>query len=144
MNENNEIQMQALVGKHLLSGVDESILNIKRWDDDFENCQCINFVLDGKTYTAIEDPDDGYRSSMDKLIESEEVVSNVFSSIEVLCLYKDKTGNSYSTDCDILEFYDTENGKKVLEIGTDNTDDYYPSFVASFVPENFSKNNNIK
>jgi hypothetical protein len=140
MNENNEIEMQSLVGKHLLSGVDESHLGIKTWDDDFEDCQCINFILDGKTYTAIENPEDGYRSSMDKLIESEEIVSNTFASIEVLCLYKNKTNNRYSDDCDILEFYDTKNGKIVLEIGTDNTSDYYPSFVASFTPENFSCN----
>lgn len=135
MNENNEVEIRSLVGKHLLSGVDESRLNIKQWDGDFEDCQCINFVLDGKTYSAIEDPSDGWRSSMDRLIESNEIVSNMFVPIEVLCVYRDK---QHSTACDIIEFYDIKNGKKILEVGTDNSDDYYPSFVASWIPENIS------
>ncbi len=28
----------------------------------------------------------------------------------------------------------------VLEVGTDNSDDYYPSFVANFQPENMATN----
>lgn len=137
------IEMKSLVGKHLLSGVDEVNRKINTYGDYFEDCQCINFVLDGITYTAIEDPSDGYRSSLGDLLISDEKVSNNFEPVEVEVTYREKTeDNDWSTDCEILDFTDTKNGKKVLEIGTDNTDDYYPSFVACFTPENLSINEN--
>jgi hypothetical protein len=135
-----EIDMQSLVGKRLLSGVDESEISVKQYGDRFENCQCINFILDGVTYTAIENPDDGYRSSMDKIIVSGTKVTNTFAPIEVLVSYRDKTEGSYKGNCEILDFADTKNGKRVMEIGTDDSDDYYPSFVANWSPENLSIN----
>lgn len=139
MTDETEIDMQSLVGKHLLSGVDESQLEITRWTN-VENCQCINFILDGITYTAIEDPSDGYRSMMEKIIISETKVTNTFAPVEVLVSYRDKTEGSYKGDCEILDFTDTKNGKRVMEIGTDDSDDYYPSFVANWTPENLSVN----
>jgi hypothetical protein len=132
------IEFASLVGKHLLSGVDETNRQVKKWDF-FENCQCINFVLDGKTYTAIEDPQDGYRSSMEKLILSDDVVSNTFEPVEVLVVHRTQS-EGYSSNCDILDFFDTQNGKRVLVIGTDNNEDYYPAFVANWIPENLSIN----
>ena len=54
------MELQELVGLHKLSGVDMSNEKIKEeWGDSFEDCQVINFILDKKTYTAIEDPSDG-------------------------------------------------------------------------------------
>ena len=135
-----ELDMQTLVGKHLLSGVDESALKVEQYGGRFENCQCINFVLDGITYTAIEDPDDGYRSSLDKIIVSGTKVTNTFEPVEVLVSYRDKTEGIYKGSCEILDFTDTKNGKRVMEIGTDDSDDYYPSFVANWSPENLSVN----
>jgi len=137
---NMKIEMESLVGKHLLSGVDESKMSVNTYGDIFEDCQCINFVLDGVTYTAIEDPDDGYRSQMDKIVVGDTKVTNVFAPVEVLVSYRDKTEGSYPGECEILDFTDTKNGKRVMEIGTDNCDDYYPCFVASWMPENLSIN----
>ena len=134
------VDMKTLVGKHLLSGVDESSVVIERWGD-LENCQCLNFILDDLTYTAVEDPNDGYRSSMDALIVSGKKLTNTFDPIEVIVSYADKKVGSWGNDkCDILEFIDAKNGKKVLEVGTGDTDDYYPYFVASWMPENLSVN----
>lgn len=133
----NSIDMESLVGKHLLSGVDEENRKVEMWGD-LEDCQCINFVLDGVTYTAIEDPSDGYRSSLEGILVSDEKVTNNFAPVEVEVSYRTK--NSYMDDCEILDFIDTKNGKQIMEIGTDNTDDYYPSFVANFTPENMSIN----
>jgi len=39
--------------------------------------------------------------------------------------------------CDILQFLNPGSGKPIMEIGTSDTDDYYPGFVAEFHPENF-------
>ena len=39
-----------------------------------------------------------------------------------------------------LELLDCKTGKTVLEVGTENTDDYYPCFVANWSPENMACN----
>lgn len=136
--EEKLVEMESLVGKHTLSGVDEVLRKIEDGWHGFEDCQCINFVLDGKTYTAIEDPSDGYRSALEKIIESDEKVDNIFDPIDVVVTLREKS--RYGDYCEILDFIDIKNGKCVLEIGTDNTDDYYPSFVACWIPENMSIN----
>jgi hypothetical protein len=130
------MELEDLVGKHILSGVDEDSKSIERYGS-LENCNVINFVLDGTTYSATEDPEDGYRSSMDEIIVSDFTVKNSFAGIEVLGIMRGTT--DYSKN-DVIDFFDTKNGKLVLSVGTENTDDYYPSFVASFVPENMSVN----
>jgi hypothetical protein len=135
------IEFESLVGKHLLSGVDETNRKTERWHG-FADCQCINIVLDGKTYTAIEDPDDGYRSQLEGLFLSDEVVSNTFAPVEVIVSHRTRS-EGYTSECDILDFVDAKNGKRVLEIGTDNTNDYYPMFVASWTPENLSVNESV-
>jgi len=137
----NSIDMKSLVGKHVLTGVDEENRKIEHWGD-LEDCQCINFVLDGITYTAIEDPDDGYRSSLDGIIVSLDKVRNNFPPVEVIVSYRTKGESDWDdgNECDILDVVDVKSGKRVLEIGTDNTDDYYPCFVANFTPENFYYN----
>src|SRR3990167_2940722 len=116
-----------------------------RQDKYFQDCQCINFVLDGKTYTAIEDPQDGYRSSLDKIIVSDHKVENVFTPVEVVVSHIKDKGNKYNTNnCWILRFTDTTNGKVVLEVGTDDTDDYYPTFVSDWMPASLSINGELK
>ena len=125
-----------LVGEHLLSGVDFSTESIETWDHHFENCQVINFVLDGITYIASEDPDDGYRSSMREIVVSDYVVSNRFPAIRVMGKMRDP--GAYEND--VIELYDIKNGKLVLAVGTGDTNDYYPYWVAEFIPENMSIN----
>jgi hypothetical protein len=56
-----KIELENLIGEHLLSGVD----NIQV--DETEPIDAILFILDGVTYMAIEDPDDGYRSMLAEL-----------------------------------------------------------------------------
>lgn len=136
------MELKHLVGEHLLTAVDFSTEQIKQyeWSDDLENCQVARFCLDGNTYVAIEDPEDGYRSCMGSLIIDESVVSNQFPPQRVVCVHRTK--NEYN-DCDILEMIDVVTGKVVLEVGTDNSDYYYPSFVASFHPEAMAVNKEI-
>jgi hypothetical protein len=107
-----------------------------QWGDSFEDCQVINFVLDGVTYTAIEDPNDGYRSTMREIATSDKSVSNTFTGQEVLA--KMRENDKYEHD--ILDLIDVVTGKVVLSVGTGNTDDYYPYWVAEFTPENMGAN----
>lgn len=128
-----------LVGKHTLDAVDFSTESRKRWSDEYEDCEVCRFRLNGTVYAAVEDPDDGYRSSMRELIVDQHAkLQNVFPAIEVVGVHRTK--GKYSGEDDVLELIDTTTGKVVLEVGTDNVDDYYPGFVASFHPENMVTN----
>lgn len=128
------IELQALAGEHLLDAVDFSTEDVPRWYDasDFEHCQVMRFRLDGKVYTALENPVDGYRSCMRDLIVSESEMRNVFQPVRVVARHRSTNGD-YAAD--ILELVDAITGRTVIEVGTDNTDDYYPWFVAAFHPE---------
>lgn len=133
------MELTDLVGKHKLSGVDmlnESIEST--WGGRFEDCQVVRFILDGVTYSAIEDPNDGYRSSMEEIRIDSGVVTNTFPEQEVLCVYVDK--DCHEGDTDILEVRNINTGETILRIGTENTDDYYPSFACEWNPENMDIN----
>lgn len=65
---NDSIEFDALVGEHMLDAVDFATEKIQSYGDRFEDAQCMRFRLDGVVYCAIENPDDGYRSCLDKII----------------------------------------------------------------------------
>jgi hypothetical protein len=108
------------------------------------------FRLDGVVYEAIEDAEDDYRSSLEELRRAEEgtPMVNTFTPTHVKCEHVTRQGDrereaggySWGRDCDILRFVATGNGKVVLEVGTDNTDDYYPTCVLSFFPQDLPAN----
>jgi hypothetical protein len=94
-----------------------------------EDASAISFVLDGKGYMAIEDPNDGYRSAMEGLYEFDPaLVKNTFPPCRVVGEIQDGHNGT-------IAFKDQLTGKVVLEVGTNNSDDYYPSFVANFCPD---------
>lgn len=132
------MEVKDLVGLHKLSGVDMSHESIKTLGDSFEDANVINFVLDKKTYTATEDPSDGYRSSMRDIVVTDFRVRNTFPIIRVMGIMR--ANDTYGDENDVVDFYDVETAKVVLSVGTRNTDDYYPSFVAEFTPENMATN----
>lgn len=131
-NVGDLVELSDLVGKHELSGVDTSVAD----SGFYEDASYIVFIMDGVTYKAIEDPNDGYRSMMDKLFVCDDKVSNTF--------YPQVVTGHLSSDGDSIEFRDIDNGLIVLELGTDNSDSYYPSFVMCFTPENFEINRMAK
>lgn len=132
-----DVTLESLLGLHILSGVDRNHENIPdTYGDGFANCQVFNFCLDGKTYTACEDPDDGYRSCMRYLRESELPIMNAFAGVQVLGTMMAK--GTY--DNEVLQLIDCKTGKIVLEVGTSDSSDYYPCFVSSFSPENMAIN----
>ena len=81
-------ELKDLIGKHILSGVETGVLKRKRYWRE-EECAYVKFTLDGVTYLAIEDPDDGYRSYMEELEISEIPCKVNLPNIEVLCKMMD-------------------------------------------------------
>lgn len=137
--ENKEgVDLKSLVGEHVLDAVDESTEKVKRWGDNFEVSNVIRFRLDGKVYTAVENPDDGYRSSMEKIFVSDDEMKNVFPPQRVLGIHRTK--GEYSDVDDVLELRDIVTGGLVLEVGTSNVEDYYPCFVGRFDPKAMAVN----
>lgn len=132
------MELKDLAGEHMLDAVDFSNEQVKTWGDEFEACNVMRFRLDGKVYMATEDPSDGYRSSMRELAVGEWPMTNVFPPLRVVGRHR--TANEYGGSSDVLELLDAGTGKTVIEVGTDNDDDYYPSFVANFQPENMTPN----
>ena len=132
------IELSDLVGSGKLDAVDFGTESRERWAGEFEDCEVCRFRLNGTVYIAVEDPSDGYRSSLDELlVQKGAKLSNVFPKCRVVGVLRHR---SRYNSCEILELIDATTGKVVLEIGTDSTDDYYPSFVASFHPENMAAN----
>lgn len=131
-SEAGTVELKELLGKHVLTGVDFGMKpKATEWD---EAANTMSFVLDGRTLTAAEDPDDGYRSSLEELLETPDVVvKNVFVPCHVV-------GRAINEDVDVVELVDEQTGKVVLAVGTADADDYYPSYVADFTPENMASN----
>lgn len=98
----------------------------------------ISFQLNNTNITIFEDPDDGYRSHAGELITTEGYVPSVGHIPEWI---HEKVICTYCGNCeDILEVRSVVTGGILLRVGTENTDDYYPWFVAQWSPENLSKN----
>jgi len=117
------MELKDLIGSHRLDAVEFSISG---------DSQVIYFRLDGQVYAATEDPDDGYRSLMEDIQMVDKKMSNTFEPIEVFGYH---ISNNTLNDTDILELYDVITERLVLEVGTDDSDYYYPLFVARFYPE---------
>lgn len=122
-----------LTGVSFVNKVDE--FNEYRDNEDAQHC---TFVLDDVTYTAIEDPSDGYRSSLNYLIKHGEC-SNLFP-VRCFVHVREAQDSEEYRHLAIVELVDIFTREVVLAFGTDNTDDYYPSFVAVFKPENMACN----
>ena len=131
------VSLDSLVGMHELTGCDLSVEKVETYCGS-ENANVIRFTLDGVTYTAVEDPDDGYRSSMDRIFAEDVVLQNTFAAVRVET--RKKAADEYGDKNDTLELVDVQTGKVVLEVGTDNVEDYYPYFVGTFSPQNMASN----
>ncbi len=130
------IDFKDLLGEHQLSGVDTENIELEIYGSK-EACQTINFILDGEVYSGCENPDDGYRSSLQYFIKTDKKVNYTFPPVKVLARMAED--DEYAKN-DVLELVDMANGKVVLSVGTSNYDDYYPSFVGHWEPKNLAVN----
>ena len=131
------MELKDLIGLHELSGVDHTTEMVKQYGNHNEEVNVVRFILDGKTYKVIEDPSDGYRSYCGQIDVCDEQLSNTFPPQNVIGKMMDSSDYS---QCDIIQFTDEVTGKVVLEIGTANSDDYYPYCVMYWSPENLACN----
>ena len=131
------MELKDLVGEHELSGVDTTTERVKQYGDYYEDFKVVRFVIDGKTYKATENPDDGYRYYLKELEVTYEKVTNNFPPQKIVGKMKDDSDWERN---DTIQFIDATTGKVVLEVGTDNTDDYYPYCVLRWSPENLAIN----
>lgn len=118
----------------LLSGVDNAIEDRPtgyEWQPN-EQVTVMYLVLDGVTYEATENPDDGYRSYMEDFRVSDHAVANTFVPEEVE-VRADTGEGTYETN-DLLLLVNPRTGREVVRVGTANTDDYYPCCVLEFDP----------
>jgi hypothetical protein len=127
-----EVELEALVGERVFTGADSGILPADPDNYQYETADLFRFVLDGVTYTAQEDPSDGYRSSMQSLTLGDG--GRPVPSVPPVRVLVRKMPNSEYAVNDAIEGICIENGKVLFRVGTDNTDDYYPSFVGYFDP----------
>ncbi len=130
------MELKDLVGEHYLTGVESHVSKVNMWDEDAE---CLTFILDGVAYTAMEDPEDGYRSCLGDIIEEPDtsIVKNRFAPIRVVAIMSDES------DAEVLQLIEIESGSIILEVGTRNTSDYYPWFVADFFPDRLACNQKV-
>jgi hypothetical protein len=138
------IDLETLVGERELSGVDRDTVQVPRYwpEDETEPAEALRFILDGVTYEAVEDPGDGYRNSMRHCRITETPVKNTFAPVKVVGRWRTK--GEYSGVDEVLELLDSANGKAILEVGTSNIDDYYPSFEARWSPELMACNTRVE
>ncbi len=127
-----------LVGIHLMTGIETGTVKIKSWwSKEEDDCNYVKFRLDGVTYMAVEDPDDGYRSCCRELEIVDGECRTSLPGIIVECKMRDDVHDDIwgTEENDILEFYDIDNKQMFMAVGTGNTTDYYPYFVFEYIPE---------
>lgn len=132
-NKNKNITLESLCGIHLLQGFELTEQNIKRYGS-LCKCNVVKFMLDGITYIAIEDPDDGYRSYCEEIKVSSEKPKYSIPDCEVLCAMKPSSDGE--DEHDVLIGIDTHTGLIVFEIGTMYVNDFYPYCHFEYHPEN--------
>lgn len=116
----------------------ESIVLNPRYSPEEDTVGVITFVLDGIAYKAVEDPDDGYRSLLGELLVCDDKISNTFPPHTVIGAMKE---SDYSGDhSDVIQFKDEITGEIVLEVGTEDINDYYPMCVMRWRPQNLAIN----
>lgn len=104
-----------------------------------------SFCVNGVTYTAFEDPDDGYRSSLSHLVARPGNWCKVrFEPCALLPRFRTsrhcvsaegnpmiEPGDERAQNTDLLELLHPGTSEVALVVGTESADDYYPCFVAT-------------
>lgn len=127
-----EVDLDSLVGERVFTGADSGILPADPDNFQYETASLFRFVLNGVTYTAQEDWNDGYRSSLGTLTIGDG--GRPVPTVPPVRVLVRKLPDSDYEKNDAIEGICVENGKQVFCVGTTNSDDYYPSFVGNFDP----------
>lgn len=131
-------------GIHYLSGIGYST---KEDGWGYKDINVYLFCIDGKTYGAYEDPDDGYRSfgcleEMDAKCQYTFPPQAVRVVNERVDRINHEDGWHEYEDKFMTHILDAVNGKEVLVVGTDFSESYYPMAIFNYTPENLEINKN--
>lgn len=129
-------------GLHTISGIGNITTQDGLYDTDID---VDLFCIDGVTYGAFIDPHDGYRSYGVIKKMPEYKCQYTFPPQPIKIENKIIKGNPmdyFVEDKHLLVMTDATNGKEVLVVGTDYTDDYYPNACFRWQPENLEINKN--
>lgn len=126
------VEIGDLVGLRVIDGVGEFIsARREQWEED---ARVFMLRIDGVLHAFAEDASDGYRSCLrdivrasGDMIDGHRLVS--FPPIVCNVVKCPRSGD------DLIVFINERTDLCVLEIGTSDADDYYPSFVARWTPE---------
>lgn len=96
-----------------------------------------NFKIDDMILEVIEDPEDGYRSSMGTIChyKSYEDLKVRFFDRPLGRVKLTEISNSYSNSFEGWALIDVDTNHQWLVFGTNNYDDYYPYFVFDYTPD---------
>ena len=91
------------------------------------------FKLGRTIFKAVEDEEDGYRSSLGSIeVENNETVSLIFFKTPIARVLIEKEDGVFEG----FNLRDVKDTSHIwLRVGTDDTDDYYPSFVFDYTPK---------
>lgn len=129
-----DVELSDLVGTHILDTA--AVMTVLPPEDASwgEERSCASFGMDGKTYTAIEDPNDGYRSYLSAITVDEGHTEALIGASpigrKVVCTHEDcAPAGGFEDGRDLLTVTDAKTGHVWMVLGTTNTDDYYPCCV---------------
>jgi hypothetical protein len=137
------VSLEDLCGQRMLSGRGEMVLESAETSND--NAFVVVLRLDDELYWFQEDPGDGYRSSLEVIKKlhgwPNDMPPSAFVAFDpVMCSLRirresaDPELDSTRRD-EVLYGVDERTGLVLFEVGTENTNDYYPSFVHQWSPE---------
>lgn len=132
-----------LHGEHILNAIRMDVRH--PFDPDAGGCA---LALGDLTIFVFEEPNDGYRSAaIEPFIIKQPFytfTSHASSSstdrLHIPVLVQKLTPSSASAGAEGIEAIDQRNGKLIIRLGTDNSDDYYPIFICEWTPQNIAEN----
>jgi len=141
--QDETVALEDLCGQRMLSGRGEMVLESAETSDD--NAFVVVLRLDGTLYWFQEDPEDGYRSSL-KAIKKlrgwpQDVPRSTFVALDPVMVTLRIRRESAEPELDstrrdeVLYGLDERTGLVLFEVGTEDTNDYYPRFVHRWSPE---------
>lgn len=99
------------------------------------DAKCVDFIMDGKTYTVMENP--YWSDEIYPIIISDKNVINKFPPIKVFGVARG--GDEIYFDDPLIDFYDISNSKLVFCVGIKSRCDDTPAFDANFYRRNVAE-----
>lgn len=128
-------------GTHLFSGVADVNVQVG-WPEDEEYADGIVMTIDGHDWLVYADPDDGYRSyGCLMMCDGKYKVPQFPAQLVHIKNYHEEGEDDGGWPIDYDKMVMTgRNGRLILEIGTDHSDQWYPHAIFYYNPENLPIN----